>query len=160
MREGEAAKALVAVLGEVAGDDDLAADMIEGETGLFEAVDAALTRLLEIEAFDGGLHEQAKRIIARRDRLDRQADSIRTALMMAMDAAGLRKIERPVATLSISRTQPKLIVTNEADIPAGYWERGAPKLDKKRLLAEMKGGQNIPGVTLSNAGETIVVRVS
>lgn len=158
IREGEAAKALISALGEIGKDDLLAADMIEGETGLFEAIDAALARLGELEAHDDGLEQYIKRLSARRERLGNQAASIRVSLLMAMDAAGLRKVERPAATLSITKQPPKSIVTNEADIPPDYWTRGEPKLDRKRLLADLKSGKDIPGATLSNQAETITIR--
>jgi hypothetical protein len=46
-------------------------------------------------------------------------------------------------------------------VPAGFWRRGDPKLDKKALLDALKAlpkGEHIPGAELSNGGATIQIR--
>lgn len=156
--EAEAAKALLANLRDVlAGDDDLAADMIEGETGLMEAADAALARIQELDAFEAAIKAQIDDLKARKDRFARQAEMIRAALGSAMGMADLKKIERPSGTISLRAVPPSALIVNEAEIPSEYWMRQDPKLDKRALLSALKDGP-VPGATLNNGGQSVSIR--
>ncbi len=159
--EGEAARALLASIRNVVGDDDEAiADAVEGETNLIEAIDASLDRLAEIEALNEAISNLVKSYKERSDRLDHQAEQIRAALSLAMTTAGLRKVERPAGTLSLRAVPPKAIITSEVDLPARFYVEQNPKLDKKAVLDALKAGEKIPGAELSNGSETISLRRS
>lgn len=159
--EGEAARALLASIRSVVGDDDVAMqDAVEGETSLIEAVDASLDRLAEIEALNEAISSLVKSYKERADRLDNQAEQIRTAISVAMTTAGLRKLERPAGTLSLRAVPPKAIITSEVDLPSKFFIEQAPKLDRKAVLDALKSGEKIPGAELSNGSETISIRRS
>jgi len=49
-------------------------------------------------------------------------------------------------------------VLNESEIPSIYWEPRDPKLDRATLLADLKGGREVGGVTLSNPEPILSVR--
>lgn len=158
-QEAEAARSLLLNIRDVIGDDeDAAADAIEGETNFKEACAAAVERLAELDAHDAALQAHIEKMRARRARLEGQADCIRAALSAAMAQAGIKKLELPTATLSRRPVSPGLVVTDEAEIPAEFWKRGDPKLDRKGLLEAIKSGRIIQGATLSNGGETISIR--
>ena len=158
-REIEAARILLANYRDIIGDDEQAqADTVEGETGLIEAIQRGVGRLSEVEAMIAGLNSRMEKLKARCDRLSKQAEHLRTSLQTAMEVGGRKTVETELATLSRSPTPPKVVVTKEEDIPANYWVRGEPKLDKKTLLADLKSlsaGKKIPGAELSNGGETL-----
>jgi hypothetical protein len=157
--EGEAARALLAKIRSVIGDDEeAAADAVEGETNLIEAVDTALDRLAEIEAHTEALSGLVKSYKERADRLEHQSEQIRAALGLAMTTAGLRKLERPAGTLSLRAVPPKAIITSEVDLPARFYVEQNPKLDKKAVLDALKAGETVPGAELSNGSEAIQVR--
>lgn len=158
-RQMEAAQTLLANLRDIIGDDEQAqTDAIEGETGLFEAMADAAKRIGEIQAHLEGLDAYAGRMKTRKERLERQEDLIRTALMHAMSIAHLKTLELPTATMTLKATGPSVVITDEADIPAEFWKPQAPKLDKKLLMAALKDKKEIPGAQLSNGGETIQIR--
>lgn len=155
----EAARVLLSNMRDVIGDDEeLALSTIEGETGLLEAIDEAVNRLSEIKSLVSGTQSRIDELKTRADRYEAQAERIRTAIMNAMQMAGVKKLERSEATLSIRSVPPKAIVKAEADIPADYWKAQAPKLDLKALTAALKDGASIPGAELSNGGETLSIR--
>lgn len=160
--EAEAAKSLLAniaqVMADYATDDDLIADMVEAETGLFEAIDAALLRRETDLALAEGLSEYITTLQKRKRALEDRAEAMRVSILAAMQAAELKKVERPLATISRKPTPPSVIVVEEADIPTQFWKAQPPKLDKRELLAALKDGQDIPGALLSNGGETVQVR--
>lgn len=159
-REAEAAKALLANIKDVIADDETALhDAIEGETGLIDAINEAVTRIIEIEALDEALAARAKRIAERRSRLDAQAERLRTSIVVAMADVDLKKIELPEATLSRKASPPKVIVTSEADLPSKYLvEKVSVAPDKRALLEALKAGEAVPGATLSNTAETLAIR--
>lgn len=158
-RETEAAKVLLATYRDILADDDQArADMVEGETNIQEAIRTGLVRLAEIRAMGVGIDDMVDRLKTRRDRLSSQQESLREAILMAMEIAGLPKFETDVGTITRKRTPPSVVVVDEADIPSNYWKPSDPKLDKRALLDALKGGETIPGAQLSNGGETIQVR--
>lgn len=158
-REARAAASLRESLAQLAqGDEDLMLDMIEGETSLIECIDALLAR----NAADRALIEGTERVISdlqsRADRVDRRIKFDRTLIEQAMMTAEITKIERPVATLSLTNRAPSLRVDSESEIPAEFWSAGAPKLDRKALTAALKEGRPVPGAALSNAAPSLTVR--
>ena len=160
-RVAEAARALIenirAVAGE--GDETLIADMVEGETDLFDIIDRLLGRIAETQAFVRGIDAQIEDMRARQERFKKRVETDRTLIEQAMMIADLAKIERPCATLSLSNRAPKLIIDTEADIPAEFFKVGDPVLDKKALGAAIKDGQTVPGAHFDNAAPSLTLRV-
>lgn len=158
-REAEAARTLVASMKDVlADDDDLTSDTVEGETGLIEAIGAAINRLAEIDAYHDAIKSQIGNLRKRADRFDAQAERLRAAITLSMEMATIKKVELPVATVSLRAVPPKAIVSSEADIPSDFWKVPDPVLDKKAILDALKAKQFVPGAELSNGGMSITVR--
>lgn len=157
--EADAARSLLLSIRDVVdGDEEATSDAVEGETDLFEAVQRALERLAELNAYTEGLKLHLSAMKARADRFDTQADKIRAALANALDAAGLKKIERDIGTVSLRTSPPKVVVVSEADVPSAYWKEPPPVLDKKAILDALKAKQDVPGATLSNQSPSVQIR--
>ena len=157
--QSEAARALVANIRDVIGDDDQTlADMIEGETDLNRVLSRAFDRWSELNLMVHVLKAKEEGLKARRDRLERQAEMIRTAMASAMEQASLKRLELPDVTLSLRPTPQKAIVIDEAAIPAQFWKRQDPKLDLRALTKALKDGP-VVGATLSNGGQTVQFRM-
>lgn len=136
-----AAQVLKAQLAEMFGeqaDADLLRDSIDGETNLFETIDRALAQIAADEANIEGIKKFATTIAARRTRLENRCEALRTILLNVLDMLGERKFERPIATLSMKEVPPALVVTDEASIPAQFWRRPDPVLDKAALTTWLK----------------------
>lgn len=159
-REAMEAKALLANLRDIVADDEeWTASIVESETNLTEAIEHAVSRLAEVETFEEALAQQAKALAERKERFTRQKNNIRAAIQSALGAVGLKKLELAAATLTLKPTPPKVIVTEEADIPSTYFEPQPPKLDKRKLAAALKDG-SVPGAVLSNGCSTIQIKWS
>lgn len=157
--QGEAARALLANIRDVIGDDEeMALVAIEGETGLIEAISSAVDRIAELTAHMSALELQTKALTERRSRFENQADRIKVAIQVAMGQAALRKLELPQATLSLRSVPQKAEITDEALIPSRFWKPQDPKLDRRAVLDALKAKENVPGAALSNGGETISIR--
>jgi hypothetical protein len=153
-RETEAARELLKSIAETLGDDqELIETTIEGETGLMEALERAVNRVMAIDGLLTGIKAQKDNLTKRQERLEAQKDILRTTI-----CAGKRRLELAVCTVTAKAVPPKLIINDEADIPSDFWVAQDPKLDKSKLLAELKEKKQIPGVTLSNGSTTIAIR--
>lgn len=157
--QGEAAKVLLANIRDVIGDDDeMIATAVEGETSLVETISSAVDRIAELDAHCEAIARRMKDLGERQSRFEAQAARIKAAVYVAMGQGELRKLELPQATISIRAVQPKVEVIDETEIPARFWKRKDPELDRKELLKALNAKEVIQGATLSNGGETISIR--
>jgi hypothetical protein len=113
-------------------------DTIDGETGLFEAIDRVLAQIGQDEAAAEGISAFQKKLSERKSRLEKRGDTLRTMLTNVMDMLGEKKLERPLGTISLKAVPPKLVVVEESEIPAGYWVPSDPTLDRKELTGALK----------------------
>lgn len=158
--ETEAAKALRSNLKDIIGDDEaFAADVIEGQTNIHEAIEAAIALVTQDETHAKAIGDHIQALESRKHRLAERAKMTRTAIAAAMDQAGKKKIETPLGTVSVRAVPPSVQVIEEAEIPTEFWKSPEPRLDKKALAAALKDKRIIPGASLSNGGQTISIKV-
>lgn len=154
--ETERAAALVASIYEViAGDEDAKKDAIEGETNLGEAIDAAVARIAQIEGLLLGIKALSDDLAARKARLEKQGDSLRAAILIAMETVGLPSHEGPLATVSLRSTGRRVQIVDEPAIPVQFWKPMPPALDKNKLGIALRAGELVTGAKLDNGGLTI-----
>lgn len=166
-RQTEAAKHLLATLrADGAADDaELVADTVEGQTGLREAIEAALDEIDECEANEIGAKAKEEMFASRSSAFKARAERIRAMIEQALVTIDLSEPLRFAgATVSLTRRQRQPVITSEAEIPARFFveqPRPAPKLDKKALahaLANLADGETIPGATLDNGSVVLALR--
>lgn len=138
-------------------DDVLNHDMIEGETGFFEAVERALDHIRECDTLLAGIADTKKALSDREARVKQRRDRLRGLIEQAFAIAQIKSHTFPCETVTTKAVPPKLIVSDEAEVPSQYFEPQPPKLDRKALLAAVKEG-DVPGASLSNGGMTIQIR--
>lgn len=148
-----------AQLREFEDDPQTLLDTLEGETELHEALLLVADRIMDLQSQATGVKSRIEDMTARKDRLEKSAETLRTVILQAMDTAGLKTVPGGCVTLSLRETAPKLIVSDEAAIPSDYWIPQPPKLDRKTLLAALKDKQDTPGAELSNGGISLAMRV-
>ena len=110
---------------------------------------AAFTRNLEATA--ESVREAAKAMLARADRIEKRAESIRAYLLFNMQAAGISRVESPWFTLALRKNPPAVIVDDESQIPAEYFVQPPappPRLDKVSLKKAIQAGTEVPGAHL------------
>lgn len=159
IREAQAVASLRASIAALDADDGLLIDTIEGETSLFEAMDKIMARMTEDKALVVGIDQIIADLTTRKTRVETRIEHDRALIEQAMMTADLDKIERPAGTLSLTKRAPKLVVTDEADIPADFWKAGKPTLDKKALAEALKDGATVAGAVLSNSAPSLTIRV-
>ena len=157
-REVEAAMTLKASMGELAEDDQLLADMINGETDIHEAITAVVTSMDEDQILLDGIVAREVELDARKHRIKNRIAAKRTAVEQAMSIAEIKKIEAATFTLSLKRKPEGLVIEDEAEIPAAFWKAQDPKLDKAAIKGALKDGNAVPGASLDNGGIALQIR--
>ncbi len=139
-------------------DEQTLADTVEGLTDLHELLSTIIRAALADEALATGLKG---RIAEMEDRLARLQDRAAKRRQIAKDVMvdlDVKKIQAPDFTASIRPGIPALMVLDEATVPSIYWEPRDPKLNRQGLLADLKQGAEITGVSLSNPEPVLSVR--
>lgn len=155
-READAARGLIAALGEM--DDATRHDTIEGETGLHEAIDAALAEIDECGAIEAGCGHVVETYQKRAANAKNRAQRIRGLIEQAMLIAEVSTIKRPTGTLTVKAIPPKAKPVDDALIPVRFWIPQPPKLDLKAISDAFKAGETIPGVSTDNGGTSLQIR--
>jgi len=139
-------------------DEQTLADTVEGLTDVHEILAAIVRAALADEALASGLKGRIAEMEERRERLEERALKRRQIVKDTMVELDLKKLTAPDFSASIRPGMPALLVIDEAAVPSIYWEPREPRLDRQGLLAELKQGAEITGVTLSNPEPVLSVR--
>lgn len=153
-------EAVAALLQPYADDEELYQDMIEGETDALDLLDSQIASMQNDEALAEAIKAQEANLKARRERIEWRADAHKKAALLIMNAAGLKKAERPRATISVRPGSVSVQITDEAEIPTQLMrEKISRAPDKAAIKAQLEAGETVPGAELVRGAETISVRV-
>jgi len=141
---------------ELKEDEDLKNNMLEGSTDFHETMEKLLRRTQDSIYLAKACQDAERDIHDRRKRFEKRVEFGRELMKRLMEAADIRKLEFPTATLSIMQTAPQVVILNEYEIPDDFMR--IKKEPNKTLLKEMLEKMDVPGVTLSNGGTAIVIR--
>ena len=136
-------------------DDDLVLGMIEGETD----ADVIVDKLIEAIAYDttqvNAQKEWETTVKERRQRFERRIKANREAAQAVIEATGVDKWERPLATLSLSRRAPKRFISDEDALPDEFC-----KFKRQPVMAKINEAEDMPpGVSMDNGGVSLTVRM-
>lgn len=149
---------LIASYPELAEDETLRADMIAGSTQAEEVLSKIVDRMQEAEAMASAIAKRVNDLSARQNAFDRRGDAMRALAFRIMNAANVRKMPLPEATLSIRAVAPSLAIEDESKIPAEF-TKTETKIDRAKIKEALKAGAVVPGACLTNGSETISIRV-
>lgn len=156
--ETEAAKRLKSRLLELTDDEETTRDTIEGETNLHEAIRGALLSIEEDQALVDGITARQADLTERGRRIKARIDSKRSLVEEAMQAGSLSKLETDIATVSLRAIPPKVIITDEAQIPQSYLIPQPPKIDTASIKDALATSTLVPGAELSNGSIGLMIR--
>ena len=139
-------------------DDRTLADTVEGLTDLHEIVTAIIRSALADEALATGLKGRIAEMEDRLTRIQDRASKRRQIAKDVMVELDLKKLTAPDFTASMRPGMPALMVIDEKAVPSIYWEPREPRLNRQELLADLKQGAEVTGVSLSNPEPVLSVR--
>lgn len=186
-RELSAKQVLIEQLRQIAADDpDFLGDLIEGETTVLELIGKLDASIVDDEVLVEGAKTAAERLTARRRSAENRIDLKRRLLAHALHQIGLKTLRTATSTLTVTDAAIKAIPITPEDIPSRYWKPQPPKLDQDALTKAIRARDKalkeadaivdadargeaileikrlhpeIPGVTASNGGVTLMRRV-
>ena len=109
---------IVAMLPE--DDVELRADMLEGETDLYEMIERILAWIEEDEGNSAALEKQIMERKIRLARFEGRIERKREMISALLDIAKLNKIELPEATISKRLGKAKLVIVSDDAVPSKY----------------------------------------
>ncbi len=157
----EARNAVTALLleyPELADNDQLRADMIEGETAFNDVVRRLVIEAKAAAGHADGVTATIKEMQDRRSRLEQREERIRALVLSLMQSADLTKLALPEATLSVSQRKPAPIKPDTADGLPEEFVRTKREPDMAAIHAAHKEGRAIPGVAISNGSVQLMIR--
>jgi hypothetical protein len=142
----------------LADDEQTLLDTLDGESDFDRQVLAVLRSADHDDMLAAGIESRLDELQGRKARLAERVTQKRSAILAAMQMAGRKKVELPDATVSVRATPAKVIITDEALVPPGYFEPQAPRLSKTAVKAALDEGTEVPGAMMSNGGVTLSIR--
>jgi hypothetical protein len=139
-------------------DEQTLADTVEGLTDLYEIIQAIVRSAIHDEALVSALKSRISDMNARLERLADRASKRRQIARDVMVELDLKKLDAPDFTASIREGTPSLVVIDEDAVPKTYWSPGEPRLRRQILAHDLKRGEEVAGVTLSNPEPVLSVR--
>lgn len=144
---------------DLADDDDLRADMIEGSTAAYDVLDRILTKYREAEADGVGIVERIDRLSTRKVAADRRAAAMRRLALRLMAAGDLRSVKLPEGTLSRIKGRESVEVVDERALPEwAFSVKVDRKPSKTAIRSAMDAGLAVPGARIVIGEETLQLR--
>lgn len=151
--------ALLVAYPDLAEDEQLRADMLEGETNLH----AVLERLLGVErdanSMVGAVKARIDDLQERKARAERRKDAMRGLMLRLMKAADLQKAPLTEATISVAKGRDSVEITDEAAVPKRFL-KVVSSPDKGLIADALKAGKKVNGAALKTGSETLSVRAA
>lgn len=143
---------------ELADDEVLRANSIEGETDAFEFLTKVVRGIDDARALYDGVNLRLEELEARRDRFDERIKAYRSLAYKIMQAGNLTKAELPDATLSMRAGTIKVVgEPDPKDLPDSL-VKIERKPDKTAIKRALENGETVPGCHLSNGEPTLSIR--
>jgi len=150
---------LVADYPELADDDQLRADMVEGELDLRSVLSRVVFMKREADAQAEAVKIMRDQMAERIKRHERRSEAMRRLAQTLLDKVGTRHFTLPEATLSVRSTPAPVIITDETLIPE-YLMRVKREPNKAAIKDALKDNAVVPGAVLGNGGETLSIRLT
>ena len=137
-------------------DDPDTQEIIKNDTDVFNLIEWACRKYGEEVALSDGIEQYLVKIKNRLAASKKRQDVFRNIAYSLLSVTGEKKHKGVAATLSIKAVPPKKIIQDESKIPDEFWK--TTKSIDKTAINEHEG--EIPGVVMSNGGETIQIRIN
>lgn len=142
---------------ELAEDEELKLDTLEGETDFNRIVTRCLNERLEADTLAKAIKEREGELRERRSRFERKADAMKKLIKDMMDSADIDKLTLPEATLSVTSPRTSVNVLDVEELPQGYYKT-TRSADKTAIKSALEAGETIPGAELALGESGLTIR--
>lgn len=151
--------ALFTAYPELAEDEQLRADMLEGETNLHAVLERLLGVEREANSLAAAISSRISDLQARKARAERRKEAMRGLMLKLMRAADLPRAGLTEATISVTKGRDSVEIVDEAALPARFLK--VVKTPDKTAIAEvLKAGKKVKGAALKTGEPTLSVRAA
>lgn len=148
---------MLAAYPELAEDDELRLDTLEGETD-FNRIMSRLVRVRNEKLAEAdGLSAYIGDLSERKARQTRSADGVKSLMLSLMSVADLPKLVLPEATISITKPRTSVEVLDVEALPQGTFAI-VRQPDKAAIKAMIEAGDEVPGAALKTSEPGLTVR--
>lgn len=134
-------------------------DLIEGQTGVLEMIDALIYDMTVDRAHIAGIDDVIDMLSERRVRLEVRHAKRRDLLLRIMQIIEMRSLERPMATVSVRSSPPRVLILDEEALPTDMLRVKATP-DKAKIGEHLKAGGSVPGAVLTNREDYVQLKFS
>ena len=140
--------------------DDAVRDTIEAVEGEIEIkAEGILKFVANLDGDIKAIEYELQRLQGRKRVLENRQARLRDYLRHNMEVTGISRIECSLFLITLAKGRAVVLVENEDQVPEEYVVTTISKrLDKARILRDLKAGQDIPGVTLGTSSPSLRIK--
>ncbi len=142
---------------ELADDDQLRADMLEGETDLNRALAKLVDYAREAATMADAVKARRADLGERMARYERKEEAMRALIMVLMERADLPKVTLSEATLSLRTLPPSPVVDDMTLLPEDCI-RIKREPDMKAIKDAIAAGRHVLGTSMTNGRPSLMIR--
>lgn len=150
---------ILAAYPELAEDEELRLDTIEGETNAFDILERLLLIEREAATMQVAIKKRADELDARAARQKRTQEAMRKLMLRIMQAGGVQKLPLPDATLSITKGRQSIEIIDEKAVPPRFL-KVVKSPDKVLIKEALEAGKKVKGAEFKIGDPTLAVRVA
>lgn len=152
-------EALIRDYPDLADDEMLRADMLDGSTNIQEVLTALFHSVddnkMMVEATTARLQE----LTERRARFTRRVEFLRELMLQVLQSANLKKLELAEATLSQRNVAPQIVGEVDPEALPDDLCRIKREADRTAIREALLANRKLPGLGLSNSPPTLTINV-
>ena len=130
-------------------------ELIDGE--IEDKADNYAKVIKNLEGESKTIEEEIERLNRKKKGIDNSIDSIKKNLERCMNVTGKRKFKTTLFSFGIQKNAPSVNVKDESKVPAQFWKKQDPKLDRTSLKEFLKKNGNTDYAELVQ-GESLRIR--
>lgn len=142
-------------------DEQAVLDTLESIEGEIEDKADGYAKIIKQLEYDAlALRGEETRMAERRRMLEKRAEKLKTTLMESMEITGKTKFKTPLFSFGIQNNPPSVVLDAKdlTKIPEDYLIPQDPKVDKKKLMDELKNGVALDGVAHLEVSRSLRIR--
>jgi hypothetical protein len=152
-------EALLREFPDLADDEILRADMLDGETDITTVLTELFRTVDDNKSMIEAMTSRLQELSARRARFGRRVEYLRELMLRVLQSANLKKLELPEATLSQRAVPPAVIGEVDVDALPDDLVRITREPNKTAIREALLAHREVPGLALSNSPPSLAVRV-
>jgi hypothetical protein len=145
---------------EMAEDETLNEDMLQGATSIDEVLTTLIRRIDDSGFLLEGLSMRMGELRERKQRFERRIEALRGLILSVLQVADLKKVELAEATLSQRAGQQQIVgEPDPARLPDDL-VRIKREANRTAIREALQAGRALEGLSLSNAPPTLAIRTT